>query len=133
MGELIPIDDGGFLSIIHGSEDGLVLPVPFEREIFLFDTHIAGTSFVPGILELEPHINLDEKLSFFREPKNEFDPSAIVIKTESGVKLGYVPKDDNAIFSRLMDAGKKLFGKITKKEVKGKWLKIDIQIFLQEH
>jgi hypothetical protein len=31
-----------------------------------------------------------------------------------------------------MDAGKLLFGKITAKETKGKWLKIDIDIYLHE-
>ncbi len=40
--------------------------------------------------------------------------------------------EDNIIFSRLMDAGKLLFGRITNKEVKGKWVKIDIRIFLHE-
>ena len=40
--------------------------------------------------------------------------------------------DLNVIFSRLMDAGKLLFGRITHKEMKGKWLKINIKIFLHE-
>jgi len=57
---------------------------------------------------------------------------AIVIKNADGVKIGYVPKADNMIFSRLMDAGKLLFGRITLKEMQGKWLKIDIKVFLNE-
>jgi hypothetical protein len=62
-----------------------------------------------------------------------------VIKSESGNlvsllhgKVGYVPKADNIIFSRLMDAGKLLFGRIVEKEVQGNWLKIDIKVFLHE-
>lgn len=47
-------------------------------------------------------------------------------------KIGYVPKLDNAVFSRLMDAGKLLFGKIAAKETKGTWVKIDINIYLHE-
>lgn len=47
-------------------------------------------------------------------------------------KIGYIPKSDNEIFSRLMDAGKLLFGKITHKDRKGNWLKINIKIFLEE-
>lgn len=57
---------------------------------------------------------------------------AIVIKNVDGVKIGYVPRDDNAVFSRLMDAGKLLFGKISSKERKGKWLRIQIRIYLHE-
>lgn len=70
--------------------------------------------------------------TFFREPDNPHDPNAIVIKNADGVKVGYVPRADNLIFSRLMDAGKLLFGKITHKEMIGKWLKINIKIYLHE-
>ena len=69
---------------------------------------------------------------YFREPDNRYDKQAIVIKTVDGVKIGYVPKQDNVIFARLMDAGKLLFGKITSKEKKGSWVKIYIKVFLHE-
>lgn len=108
------------------------IPKPFERDIFLFDTHIAGTRHIEGIEELEPFINIGDKLDFFREPDNPYDEEAIVIKNENGVKVGYVPKADNIIFSRLMDAGKLLFGKIEKKEMKSNWLKINIKIYLKD-
>jgi hypothetical protein len=45
------------------------------------------------------------------------------------VKIGYVPKQDNVIFARLMDAGKVLFGRIVSKEKKGTWVRIDIKVF----
>jgi hypothetical protein len=48
------------------------------------------------------------------------------------IKIGYVPKQDNAIFARLIDAGKFLFGKITSKEKKGSWVRIYIKVFLHE-
>ena len=77
-------------------------------------------------------MNNDDRLEFFREPDNRYDNQAIVIKTVDGVKIGYVPKQDNVIFARLMDAGKLLFGKITSKEKKGSWVKIYIKVFLHE-
>ena len=46
--------------------------------------------------------------------------------------LGYIPKQDNVIFSRLLDAGKLLYGRIVSKETKNKWIKIEIKIFLKE-
>ena len=132
MSELINVEGGGIVGLLHGKGGDLTIPKPFEREIFLFDTHIAGTSYIEGIEDLEPHLNIDEKLEFFREPNNTYDNKAIVIKNADGVKIGYVPKADNVIFSRLMDAGKLLFGRITSKEMAGKWLKIAIKVFLFE-
>lgn len=132
MGELIKSEAGSLVSLIHGKGGDVAIPKPFERDIFLFDTHVAGTGYIEGIEELEPHLNVDDKLDFFREPDNPHDDRAIVIKNADGVKIGYVPKADNVIFSRLMDAGKLLFGKITSKERVGKWLKIDIKVFLHE-
>lgn len=82
--------------------------------------------------ELEPFILVDDKLNFCREPDNFYDSRAIVIKNVDCVKIGYVPKADNVIFSRLMDAGKLLFGRITSKKMQGTWLKIDIKVYLQE-
>ena len=73
--------------------------------------YVAGTTHIEGIEELEPHLNNDDRLEFFREPDNRYDKQAIVIKTFDGVKIGYVPKQDNVIFARLMDVGKLLFGK----------------------
>lgn len=66
------------------------------------------------------------------EPNNPYDKQAIVSKTGNGVKIGYVPKQDNIVFSRLMDAGKLLFGRISDKEKKGKWVVIKIKVFLHE-
>ncbi|HAI20901.1 MAG TPA: restriction endonuclease [Clostridiales bacterium UBA8153] len=132
MGELIKDGGGGLVSLLHGRGGKLMVPKPFARDVFLFDTYVAGTGYVAGIEELEPHLNIDDKLDFFREPNNPHDAKAIVIKNVDGAKIGYVPKADNVIFSRLMDAGKLLFARISKKEMRGNWLKIDIKVFLHE-
>lgn len=132
MSNLIKNDAGGLVGLLHGKSGEIVIPKPFERDIFLFDTHIAGTTYIEGVDELEPYLNVGDKLDFFREPDNEYDSMAIAIKTESGTKLGYVPKRDNPIFSRLMDAGKVLFGRIEEKEMRGYWLKIRIKVYLHE-
>lgn len=131
MSDLIRKDDDSLLKIIHNG--GLLdLPKPFEVEIFLFETHVAGTTHIPNIYEIEKTLNLDDILNFYREPENKYDSKAIRIETDSGEKIGYVPKSDNIIFSRLMDAGKLLFGKITKKEKINEWIHIEIDIYLKE-
>lgn len=132
MSDIIKSDEGGLVGLFHGKGGGLSIPKPFEKDIYLFDSYVAGTTHISGIEELEPHLNVDDKLNFYREPDNKYDPKAIVIKNSDGIKIGYVPKEDNVIFSRLMDAGKLLFGRITQKEKKGKWLKINIKIYLHE-
>lgn len=132
MNDLINTESGSLLGLLHGKGGDLVIPKPFERDIFLFDTYIAGTTHIEGIEELALYLNVDDKLDFFREPDNAYDEQAIMIKTGNGVKLGYVPKQDNVIFARLMDAGKLLFGRISHKETKGRWVKIKIKVFLHE-
>lgn len=132
MGDLVKNNSGELVGLLHGKDGELVVPKPFEKDIFLFDTHVAGTSHIEGIEELEPHLNIDDRLDFFREPDNRYDKEAIAIKTAGGVKIGYVPKQDNVIFARLMDAGKLLFGRISGKEKKGNWVKLDIKVFMHE-
>ena len=47
-----------------------------------------------------------------RQPANPHDELAIAVHAQSGALLGYVPRDDNAIPARLMDAGKILFARL---------------------
>ena len=131
MGNLIKSESGGLVSLLHSTNGEIVIPKPFEQEIFLFDTYVAGTTHVENIDALEQDLDKGVRLDFFREPNNKYDSRAIVIKTQGGEKIGYVPKQDNVIFARLMDAGKLLFGKIESKEKKGSWLKINIKVYLQ--
>ena len=132
MSDIVKSDQGGLVSLMHGKGGGLTIPKPYERDIFLFYTHVAGTTHIEGIEELEPHLNIDDRLDFFREPDNKYDKRASMVKTTDGVKIGYVPREDNVVFSRLMDAGKLLYGRISEKEVRGTWIKINIKIFLHE-
>ena len=132
MGDIVTTNAGGLAGLLHGAGGAIAIPKPFEHDIFLFDTFVAGTTHIEGIEELAKYLNVDDRLNFLREPDNPYDSKAIVIKTVNGVKIGYVPKNDNVVFSRLMDAGKLLFGKIVSIETKGNWVKINIGIYLHE-
>ena len=61
---------------------------------------------------------------------NKYDDKAILILNEKKQKLGYVPEQDNVVFSRLMDAGKLLTAKVLSREQKGTFTKIRVSIFL---
>lgn len=84
---------------------------PLIKEIHLFDTYVAGVSYLKDKTVLE-NIKIKDRLTLQRED-NKFDDKAILILTSDGKKLGYVPEKDNIIFSRLMDAGKMLVAYIT--------------------
>lgn len=117
MSDIISTNNGDLLGTIKNG-GGLDNLKPYSKDIYLFSTHIAGTSYIPNILELEPNIIENLIVHFFREPNNPYDPKAIVIKDDNNNKIGYVPRIRNDIISNLMDAGKVIFGKVTKKEIK---------------
>ena len=81
---------------------------------------------------LEPFIQVYDRLEFFRDIHNSFDKNAIEIWNMDGIKIGFVSQKDNVTFSKLMDAGKLLFGKVTNKALQGNWVKIYIRIYLQD-
>lgn len=125
-------DQGELIQYLLHNEAGMTLPTPFERGIYLFDTYVAGTTHIEGIEDLAASLRDGDRLVFYREPDNPHDPQAIRIETLEEEKIGYVPRRDNVVFSRLMDAGKLLFATIAAKEMRGNWLKIDIKIYLHE-
>lgn len=127
MGELMrKNDDLAVLTQAKGIGDVLK---PLIKEIHLFDTYIAGTTHLKDKTVLD-EIEVGQKLTLKREI-NKFDEKAIMLITENGKKVGYVPEKDNVIFPRLMDAGKLLSAKVTDiKERKGDFLQISIGIYL---
>ena len=127
MGALMIKNDD--LAVLTGSKGiGDVLK-PLIKEIHLFDTYVAGTTHLKDKTVLD-EIEVGQKLNLKREI-NKFDEKAIMLITEDGKKVGYVPEKDNIIFSRLMDAGKLLSAKITDiKERKGDFMQISIGIYL---
>lgn len=132
MNNLEKKDQRGIIEYLLNKEAVIDLPKPFERDIYLFDTYVAGTTHIEGIENILSYIKDGDKLVFYREPENEHDPQAIRVETLKKDKIGYVPRQDNIIFSRLMDDGKILFAKVIDKELRGKWLKIKIKIYLHE-
>ena len=127
MGELMrKNDDLAVLTQAKGIGDVLK---PLIKEIHLFDTYIAGTTHLKDKTVLD-EIEVGQKLTLKREI-NKFDEKAIMLITENGKKVGYVPEKDNVIFSRLMDAGKLLSAKVTDiKERNHEFKQISIGIYL---
>ena len=131
MSQAIIKIDPKYLEFVKTSLDEEGLPKPFVREVELLNCNIAGTTFL-DLDEIEPELKKHQLLMLIREPKNENDDKAILILTEDGQKLGYVPKKKNEVLSNLMDAGKLLFGRLNKKTWVDTWLKLDVQVFLRD-
>lgn len=131
MADIIKIDDNNIINIINNN--GMFnIDKPFAQEIFLIEVHIAGTTHIENMDELEPKLFEGVEVQFYREPDNKYDNKAIVVKDKEGNKLGYIPRDKNEILSRLMDAGKLLYGKVKSKEKIGEWAKIEMEVFLKD-
>ena len=88
----------------NGGLDSIIKPL--TKEIHLFDTYVAGVSLLTDKSVLSD-VNPGDRLTLRRE-NSKFDDNAILILTNDGKKIGYIPEKDNVIFSRLMDAGKML-------------------------
>ena len=123
--------DPKYLEIIRTSLDKTGLPKPFVQEVELLNCNIAGTTFL-DLEDIEPKLKKHQLLVLKRETKNEYDDNAILILTEDGQKLGYVPQEKNEVLSNLMDAGKLLFGKLDEKTWVDNWLKLDVQVYLRD-
>ena len=131
MSQAIVKIDPKYLEIVRTSLDKTGLPKPFVQEVELLDCNIAGTTFL-NLKDIEPKLKKHQLLVLKREPKNNYDNKAILILTEDGQKLGYVPQEKNEILSRLMDAGKLLFGRLDEKNWVDRWLRLDIQVYLRD-
>ena len=102
---------------------------PLSHEILLFDSYIAGTTYIEDEVVFD-EIKEGDKLVLKREPENRFDENAILVLDGKNRKLGYIPEKDNIVFSRLMDAGKYLMTKINYIDPYGSLRKINISIYL---
>ena len=104
---------------------------PLVSEIHLFDTFVAGTTHLKDKSVLED-VAKGDKVKLRRED-NKYDEKAILVLDEKDRKLGYIPEKDNLVFSRLMDAGKLLAGKVNDVEKKDSFTKIGIGIYLIDY
>ena len=129
--ELVPFDPS-LIILLRKSFNREGLPLPFVKEIFLIECHVAGTHYVEGIGEREPELQIQDIIILQREPGNPHDELAILILDEKGRKLGYVPRKNNEVLARLMDAGKLIFGKLEMKSWEGDWLHLRIKIYLRD-
>ena len=78
--------------------------IPKSKHIFLLDTYLSGTKYIRnfGLKIKDAHI-----LDLYRE-FNGVSLNAVAAFNANKEKVGYVPKEQNEIIARLIDAGKKI-------------------------
>jgi hypothetical protein len=132
MSEIIRLDDTNILAFLSAKAGGLNIGKPFSRQIYLISASIAGTYYVDNIDDLLEEIEIGTMLRFFREPDNQYDELAILVKDQNDNKIGYVPRKKNPILARLMDAGKHIYGTVKKIHNDDSYINIEMEIFMDD-
>lgn len=125
--DLIVQKQSGLVQVLSQDDMTQVLK-PLTKEIYLFDTYIAGTSHIDD-QSIFKTLKSGDTLILRRED-NKFDDKAILVLNEQKTKLGYIPEKDNLIFARLMDAGKMLTARVEGIQEHIGFIQINIQIYL---
>ena len=129
MNELTNLPSGELLRTLHTDA---AAPAPYVKDIFLLRTVVAGTTHTVGIEELEPFLRPGDRLELIRMPRNPSDPNAIKLYTGDRVKVGYIPRRDNQILARLLDAGKRLYAVLREKQRQADWLRLEIDVYMTD-
>ena len=87
--DLIVQKQGGLVQVLSKGDMTQVLK-PLTKEIYLFDTYIAGTSHIDDQSIIKTLKSGDALI--LRREDNKFDDKAILVLTEQKTKLGYIPE-----------------------------------------
>ena len=101
------ISNGDLSALLQSSDE---MPSPFSKEIYIGRQSIVGMRFQGGAMELVNDLKPGDRISFLREPNNEYDAQAVMALDGQGRKLGYIPRRENLVMSALMDHGKVFYG-----------------------
>ncbi|MEN9447044.1 MAG: hypothetical protein RJA25_334 [Bacteroidota bacterium] len=116
--------------LMQAMQNGAINIDVFSKDITVLDCLVAGTSFY-NVKSIETELNENDKLDLQREPSNEYDEFAIAIYYKEQ-KIGFIPKIKNESVARLLDAGKKFHAVIKTKNWEGNWLKLSIEVVLND-
>lgn len=133
--ELAAITTTEFTGLLY-SPLAAELSKPFSRQIFLTHVNVAGCNHVRYIEKYLSEMKEGDRVTLLREPKNQYDELAILVKDSRNRKLGYVPRDRNHVMARLMDAGKLLYGIVTRirgpEDSNFPWKALTIAIYMED-
>ncbi len=108
---------------------GSVLAAQVTAQILVQSSPLAGFQYYAG-KTLWNELHEGDTLVLVREPDNEHDPRAVRVEWH-GVKLGYVPRRDNAAVARMLDNGTLLDARITRlNKSRNPWQRILFEVYV---
>lgn len=111
----------------NGEIDNILKPL--KREILLFDGKLSRTYMLDdkkALFELKKGDKLE-----FRYHQSKYNPTEVKVYSSLGL-VGYVPENDEVIFSRLLDAGKSLIGKVKDADFSHSFPSVTFKIYLED-
>lgn len=78
---------------------------PYEPNRTIGDFRVAGFAYHEGIYVIE-ELRIGTTLELFAEPDNPYDTNAVAIYYKD-VKIGYIPRESNALISKMILFGYK--------------------------
>ena len=107
---------------------GTALAADISAEILLQSSPLAGFQYYAG-KSVWNELHEGDLLSLAREPDNGYDPCAIRVEWH-GIKLGYVPRRENAALARLLDKGVVMDARITRlTNSHNPWQRISFEVY----
>lgn len=101
-----------------------------NKQVYLSKFYVAGFAYYDGDSVLKD-LKVNDQLIIKHEPQNPYDHRALEIYTASGAKLGYVPRTDNPIPSRLLRQHVKLTGAVeTIDPAEDNWKKVKVRLYM---
>lgn len=122
-----------FLKSLTALVGGFALPAIAHAKVtsspqkILQHSPLAGFQYHHGE-RLWPQLAEEQALQLVREPDNRYDDRAVRVEWQ-GIKLGYIPRLDNAAVSQLLDRGERLEGKIAwLNESRNPWERVGVEV-----
>lgn len=137
--EIIPEVKKTYERIINRDSKKKIEKIPVEdvkvdvnpRDINILESDIAGLAYRDKDM-LEKELRKDARFYMKRDPFNVYDKNAIKIVSKKGNVVGFVPKKDNEIISKMMDSGKYFYCVITDVDMDRLQAKIDIYMSFKD-
>lgn len=122
----------GFLRSLLGTVAGLAVAqrtvaTPGTRHLLLQSSPLAGFQFHAG-QNIWNELRVGAALTMQRELQNRHDGRAVAILW-NGLKLGYIPRNENTAIAQLLDRGERLVGHIEElKESQNPWDRVRVVV-----
>ena len=74
-----------------------------SRSTYFLHCFIAGLQYYE-VLEVWKQLKIGQELDLYPEPDNRYDEHAVIVSFD-GKKLGYLPRSQNRVVSKILQAG----------------------------